>query len=115
MCSSGPIDSVCSIQTFRTCADNASCNPPSAGGTCPECFPDQLCVSVNRPCFPGNGVIGSEVKVTGQEDPPCNGVAHPTVGSFFCVSPVGATAVNSASGLPALGRVKLPGNVVADP
>jgi hypothetical protein len=115
LCSAGPIDSVCSIQTFRTCSDNASCNPPSAGGTCAQCIPGQLCVSAYRPCFPGNGVIGSEVKVSGVEDPPCNGISHPTVGSFFCVSPVGATAVNSASGLPALGRVRLPGVVVSDP
>jgi hypothetical protein len=53
--------------------------------------------------------------VQGSPDVPCGGVSNPTVGTFFCVAPVGATAVNAAGGLPALGRVRIPGTVLIDP
>jgi hypothetical protein len=46
---------------------------------------------------------------------PCGGVGYPTVGSFFCVAPVAADAVNMAAGLPGLGRVRIPGRVVPLP
>jgi hypothetical protein len=45
------------------------------------------------------------VKVSGTPDTVCGGIAKPTVGTFFCVAPVSASAVNAAGGLPALGRV----------
>jgi hypothetical protein len=110
-CQIGPIDQVCSIQTFKSCFGASDCNPPSAGGTCAECFAGQTCTSVTRPCFTDSGIIGNTVTVEGSADLPCGSVARPTVGTFFCVAPVSAPAVNAAGGLPALGRVRIPGTV----
>lgn len=107
-CIDGPVDTVCSIQQFRTCTTNADC-------VCPECVPNQTCISRNRPCFVDNGVLGNTVSVAGAPDAPCGGVSNPTIGAFFCVAPTGAAAVNAAGGLPALGRVAIPGTVVVNP
>ncbi len=104
-CASGPSELVCSIQTYLTCDDDTDCTSP----------PGQTCILRPRPCFTDNGVIGNSILVSGNPDTPCGGVAKPTVGTFFCVSPVGASAVNAAGGLPALGRVRIPGVVVIDP
>ena len=106
-CVDGPVDQVCSIQIFRTCSSNADC-------ACPECLPNQTCISRNRPCFTDNGVLGGTVTVDGTADTPCDGVSKPTVGAFFCVAPTGAAAVNAAGGLPALGRVSIPGTVIVN-
>jgi len=62
-----------------------------------------------------NGKVGNTVTVSGSPDTPCGGVAKPTVGTFFCVAPTIASAVNSAGGLPALGRVRIPGIVEVFP
>jgi hypothetical protein len=70
---------------------------------------------VNRQCFVDNGTVGESVQVDGSADTPCDGVAKPTVGTFFCVAPVSAPAVNAAGGLPALGRVRIPGIVQTFP
>jgi hypothetical protein len=111
-CPDGPVDQVCSVQKFRSCGTDAECAPSV---TCPDCLPNQTCIARNRPCFPDNGVIGNSLTVAGVADPPCGGTAKPVVGSFFCVAPVAASAVNSAGGLPAVGRVRLPGTVIIDP
>lgn len=110
-CAAGPVDQVCSIQTFRTCTNDNDCAPP----ICLNCVPGQTCVTRNRPCFSDNGVIGSSLNVSGLADAPCGDTSKPTVGAFFCVAPVGAAAVNAAGGLPALGRIRLPGVVDLDP
>jgi hypothetical protein len=112
-CEFGPADQVCSFDTFRTCSVNSDCNPPPIG-TCANCtatLPTQTCSNQLRPCFTDNGVIGNAVSVAGATDVPCGDRAFPTVGTFFCVAPVGSTSVNAAGGLPALGRVRIPGRV----
>ena len=112
-CVNGPVDQVCSIQTFRSCSNDAQCafHPDD----CPDCLPGQTCITRNRQCFTDNGVIGASVSVDGEPDVPCGDTSRPTVGTFFCVAPVGAAAVNAAGGLPALGRVRIPGVVDIDP
>lgn len=113
-CQVGPTDQICSVDTFRTCTSQANCNPPPFG-TCANCTlasPLQDCINQQRPCFTDNGILGNSVSVSGNTDVPCGDTANPTVGTFFCVAPVGATAVNAAGGLPALGRVRIPGTVV---
>ncbi len=111
-CAQGPFDLICSIQTFRNCTDDTDCAPSV---TCPDCLPGQSCIVQKRPCFTDNGVIGNSVSVAGLADVPCGNTSKPTVGTFFCVAPIGASAVNAAGGLPALGRVLIPGVVVIDP
>jgi hypothetical protein len=112
-CAVGPQDQVCSLQIYHTCGIDADCQPGSL--SCPNCLPGQTCISRKRPCFTDNGVIGNSVKVAGSPDIPCGGISKPTVGTFFCVAPVGASAVNAAGGLPALGRVRIPGIVDINP
>jgi hypothetical protein len=115
ICPDFPVDLVCSIETFRGCSNTSECNPPSAGGTCAGCQAGQTCEVAKRKCFTDNGVIGNSVFVAGSPSAPCGGVSEPEVGAFFCVAPVSAPAVNAAGGLPALGRVRIPGVVVITP
>ena len=110
-CADAPIDQVCSIQQFVSCSVDSDCAPP----TCPDCVSGQVCMVRHRPCFTDEGIIGQTDWVTGNPDPVCGGVAKPTVGTFFCVAPTGSTAINAAGGLPALGRVRIPGTVLINP
>ncbi len=92
-------DQFCSpFETFRGCLQNTDC--PAPGDTC---------VSTNRPCFLDNGVIGGSVTAVGHADPPdANGVSNPTFASLFCIPPVASVSINTAAGLPGLGRIELP-------
>ncbi len=114
-CVFGPEDQVCSIQTFHVCVTDADCDPVLAMPPNSNLLPGQSCVAISRSCFPDNGVIGNTVEVSGSPDVPCGGISKPTVGTFFCVAPVEASAVNAAGGLPALGRVRIPGVVDINP
>lgn len=115
-CPDGPITPICSVETFRGCTSDAACNPPPfPGSTCLDCLSGQTCKAVRRPCFTDNGAIGGTVSVAGTADVPCGGVSYPTVGSLFCVAPVDKPAVNTATGLPGLGRIRIPGRVVVAP
>jgi hypothetical protein len=98
-CTGGPIDRICSpLETFRSCSSNAECQ--ASGDTC---------VPVNRPCFLDNGVVGGTVEAEGEADPPdSNGRSEPTFAALFCIPPVAQPAVNTAGGLPGLGRLELP-------
>jgi hypothetical protein len=115
-CPEGPVATRCSIENFRTCTDDLSCTPVSAGGTCANCIATgQTCDTINRPCFLDSGIIGNSIDVSGSAEAPCGDTARPEVGTFFCVAPVSAGAVNISAGLPALGRVRIPGRVVTLP
>jgi hypothetical protein len=114
-CALGPIEKVCSIQTQISCSDTSDCTPGSSACPLADCVPNQICVSRTRACFTDNGAVGNTVSVSGTADAPCAGVSKPTVGTFFCVAPVAQSAVNAASGLPGLGRVRIPGTVVIQP
>ncbi|MEO7438215.1 MAG: hypothetical protein ABI080_22245, partial [Candidatus Binatia bacterium] len=109
-CPEGPITRRCSVETFRECSSASDCT------SCDGCtIPGQICRAGNRDCFTDNGTIDSSVQVHGEADVPCGDTAFPTVGSFFCIAPVPESAINSAAGLPALGRIRVPGTVVVAP
>lgn len=113
LCPDGPILQTCSVETHRGCGSDADCNPPPyPGSTCTDCRKGQRCEARLQPCFTGDGIAGGATNVTGATDVPCGGIAYPTLGSLFCVAPVGASAVNTAAGLPGLGRIRLSGRVV---
>lgn len=135
-CPGGPIDKNCSIQKQHSCTTDGDCAPKKCSGggndgepcvddagcsgglcqeSCPQCLTGQICVANHRSCFTDNGILGNAVSVAGTPDVPCGGVSKPTVGSFFCVGPLGATSVNAAAGLPGFGRIRIPGVVLIDP
>ena len=113
-CSQLPSDSMCSIETFRFCLGDFDCTP---GPSCPNCLPGQTCLvnARQRACFLNNGLLGGSDSVTGVADATCGSAAHPTVGAFFCVPPVGSIPMNFATGLPGLGRVRVPLTAVLRP
>jgi hypothetical protein len=99
-CAGGPFDRFCvPHDTFRACSSDIDCT--FAGDTCAG--------GKNRPCFLDNGAVGGAVTAPGRADVPVNGVAHPELGSLFCIAPTSSSAVNSAAGLPGLGRISLNG------
>jgi hypothetical protein len=117
-CPEGPSVQVCSVERFRGCSAREDCNPPSEAipdGQCPDCIPGQSCIDVPQSCFVDRGILNDAVHVSGFADAPCEGIAYPVVGSLFCVAPVRSDAVNTAGGLPGLGRVRIPGRVVPLP
>lgn len=85
-------------ETFRGCSSNQDC--PVAGDTCQV---------ADRPCFLDNGEVGGKVNAVGKADPPDNnGASNGKFAALFCIPPVQAQAINSAAGLPGLGRIELP-------
>jgi len=111
VCQVAPHDSYCSVETFRACSNNASCRPPAEGGSCFGCLPGfQTCAAHRRECFFDIDEIGSSSRTmtaTGQASPPIANVSSVSLGSLFCMKPVGASAANIVIGLPGPGRLKL--------
>jgi hypothetical protein len=133
LCPSGPFDSACSQERYRSCSDDDDCNPPS----CPTCLPGQTCQTHLRPCFTDNGRVGTrcyggtndpatdtcstlaecpdqssgtfcgggDISVEGTPDPACGDTAVPRLGTIFCVPPTQSSASNTAGGLPGPGRL----------
>ncbi len=100
ICSSGPFDIFCTpTETFRGCTVNGDC--PFPGDTCTG--------GKNRDCF-DNGVVGEAVNATGHADPPSNHQSNPSLAALFCIGPTTSSSVNSAAGLPGLGRLELLGH-----
>jgi hypothetical protein len=114
VCDPEPFDQFCSVQTFQGCLSDTDCQPPPAG-TCSFCTPGQTCTGGLRPCYLDQGDIGGSVVSIGQADPPVAGVANPTLAALFCIGPVSSDAVNSAAGLPGLGRLNLKGTAIEIP
>ena len=101
-CAAGPTDQFCSpVETFRQCTSNADCAAGTAGDTCS--------ISKARPCF-DSGNVGDVVSATGQAAPPTNHQSNPTLAALFCIGPTSSGGVNSAAGLPGLGRLQLQGH-----
>ena len=105
-CPNGPIAVFCAPHdTFIGCVTNADCQ-----------FPGDSCTgSELQPCFLDSGVIGGSVSAAGVADPPVNGVSHPTLAALFCIGPTSASAVNTAAGLPGLGRLQQPATATEIP
>jgi hypothetical protein len=83
---------------------NADCG--FAGDTCS--------IARNRECF-DNGVAGDVVTASGVQSSPLHDESDPTLAALFCIGPTTAPAVNSAAGLPGLGRLELPGHAKGAP
>jgi len=105
-CQPGPFNQYCAPHdSFRGCSSNPDCT-----------FPGDTCSGGKfRPCYLNNGVDGGSDTVAGHPDPPVGGIAHPTLGALFCIGPTGGGAVDSAAGLPGLGRLKLIGTATEIP
>jgi len=88
-------------ETFRGCLLPSDCP-----------FPGDSCGFIMQPCFDDNGVVGSIIATTGLADPPVNDLSNPTLASTFCVPPVAAAAINTATGLPGAGVLTLRGAAV---
>jgi hypothetical protein len=98
-CTFAPVSGFCSpTETFRECRNNGEC--PQSGDTC---------VPAQRPCYLDNGAVGGSVTAKGVADAPdTSGVSNPTFAALFCIPPVAQAAINTAGGLPGLGRIELP-------
>jgi hypothetical protein len=119
------------VDTTDSAADGSLCQPKGGSqteGTCPEsvalhcqiqdflgCLadsdcpaPGDSCTTEPTPCFLDNGAVGGKVLAIGMADPPTNGEADPTLAALFCVGRTSSSGVNSAAGLPGLGRIELP-------
>lgn len=96
VCEGGPIDSNCSIETYRGCLNDQDCNPPPSGN-CPSCVSGQTCGSNLRQCFldaiTRTGVPGTQTAV---------------VAATFCIPPTASQSVNQVAGLPGPGALELP-------
>jgi hypothetical protein len=92
VCENGPIDGVCSGQTYRQCrADEGTTD-------CEDTFPGSgNCIERPRPCF------GTNVTRTGT----C-GAQQADLVSFFCIPATSAAAINTTAGLPGPGALSLP-------
>src|SRR5262249_50043946 len=95
ICSSGPLEKFCGpVETFRGCAADPDC--ARVGDPCS--------VQRFRDCF-DNGTVGETITASGQADPPVNHQSNPRLAAMFCVGPTTSSSVNSAAGLPGLGRL----------
>ncbi len=114
-CTIGPVDSNCTLASGhaqRGCSSDADC-----GGA------PSSCGSANRVCFlTGGGTFvtshlgGTDTLIAvGMADTPVHDVAHPTLGSVFCVAPTGRAAVDNVAGLPGPARVTIKGTATGLP
>ena len=130
-CAGGPFEQFCGPNaTFQGCSSDTDCASSNAcvGGTnvgaacnvasqCPggSCqskvggSPETCSIGKFRRCFLDNGTIGNTVDATGIVSTPVNDQSTPTLASLFCIGPTTSGSVNSAAGLPGLGRLQLPG------
>ena len=101
-CEAGPVDSICAIESFRTCESNAQC--PAAGDSC---------ISKNRGCLgstDASGALNGSVTRTGAPSQ-----ATPLQVATFCIDATRSSAVNSAAGLPGPGALRLPTTACVKP
>ncbi len=109
MCTAGACTDVSNgycgpTEGFRGCAVDSDCT-----------FAGDTCTFLDQPCFDDNGVVGGIIAASGAPDVPVNDDSRPTLASTFCVAPVAAAAINTATGLPGAGRVTLTGDAVGQP
>lgn len=95
---------------IQRCAppDLASCLNDS------ECPLSGTCLVAAPQCYLDSGEIGGSVSAPAQASPPVENVSEPTtLGALFCVPPndEGAPAIDTAVGLPGLGRYRLQGKL----
>jgi hypothetical protein len=94
-CNGGPVDTLCAVESFRSCTTNAEC--PAAGDSC---------VSQNRSCIgptDASGMVNGSIIRTGQ---PSQTV--PLQVATFCIDETRSAAVNTTAGFPGPGGLLLP-------
>jgi hypothetical protein len=113
-CQAGPVDTVCSVETFRGCVGDSECRPPGEGGVCPDCLPGgQTCTARLRECYvPWN--IGDSVTAPVAPDPlgSTSNTVSPQSGALFCAPATTTAAVNAAAGFPGLVRLSQPATTI---
>ncbi|MCC6765886.1 MAG: hypothetical protein IT293_14610 [Deltaproteobacteria bacterium] len=100
-CVIGPIETRCAApEQYRGCLGPADC--PLTG----------TCIAANQRCYTGGGAVGSSISVSGTATARSGNASTPTnLGSLFCLSAMGASAVNNVVGLPGLARMSLNGTM----
>lgn len=94
ICTAGPADGRCSINTFVNCLNDGQCAPP----VCAFCEVGETCQTVTRQCFVNPTIV--------REGTP--GVPNRTSAAIFCIASTGAAAVDSVAGLPGPGAITQP-------
>jgi len=94
-CATGPTDSLCKLETFRTCETNADCT--LAGDSCQVKL---------RDCLGPTDQSGSASGPISRTGTPSQ--ATPLQVSAFCLGATSSPAVNTAAGLPGPGALRLP-------
>ena len=94
-CNAGPTDSLCAIESFRSCTNNGGC--PASGDSC---------TTKTRGCLgatDANGTLTGSLARTGA---PSQG--EPLQVATFCINETRSGAVNAAAGLAGPGALRLP-------
>jgi hypothetical protein len=100
-CSQGPVVTFCANHPNRICTSDGECDGVSGA-----------CMVKNRPCFPGNGILGSSLTVSGTATPPVADVSEPTdLAVLSCVGSTGSAVLNNIGGYPGLVRSAQPGRL----
>jgi hypothetical protein len=94
-CAAGPNDSVCAIESFRSCANDDGC--PAAGDSCTTKL--RGCLGATD----ANGTLTGPLARTGAPSQ-----ATPLQVATFCVGATRNVAVNAAAGLTGPGALRLP-------
>lgn len=101
-CQAGPSDSVCAIESFRSCSSNGDC--PASGDSC---------TTKLRGCLgPTNasGELNGPIVRTGTPNQ-----ARPIQVGTFCIGATRSAAVNTAAGLAGPGAIVLPTDACIKP
>ncbi len=94
-CEAGPMDTLCTIESFRACTSNTDC--PAAGDTCTTKI--RSCLGATD----ATGMLNAPVTRTGVPSQ-----AAPIQVATFCINDTRSGAVNTAAGLPGPGALVLP-------
>jgi hypothetical protein len=98
LCTVGPADNTCSVNTFLACETDADCS----GAACPFCEPGETCVSVPRQCFVNPTILRSGTP----------GTPDRTTAAIFCIAATGEDAVDAVAGLPGPGAITQPATTI---
>ncbi len=101
-CEAGPTDSVCAVETFRSCSSNADC--PASGDSC---------TTKIRGCLgptDASGALTGPIVRTGAPSQ-----TKPLQVGTFCINATRSGAVNAAAGLAGPGSIVLPTDACITP
>jgi hypothetical protein len=101
-CQGGPTDSLCAVETFRSCTSNVDC--PASGDSC---------TTKLRSCLgptDASGTLTGPIVRTGTPS-----AARPIQVGTFCIGATRSTAVNAAAGLAGPGAIVLPTDACIKP